>query len=83
MAEICCREWGLYETVTSNLQKVRQFIKDDVSVQCIGMEATEMVQKVDAIRDSLASREKGFGWRARAMLGKRVKWYDEVIQEAV
>ena len=83
MAEICCREWGLYETVIGNLQKVRQFIKDDVSVQCIGMEATEMVQKVDAIHDSLVFTKKGFGWRARAILGKRLKWYDEVIQEAI
>lgn len=78
MADLCAREWGLYKTVTGSLQKVRQFIEDDVSVQCIGMEATELVRKVDAIRDSLISRKKGLRWSARSLLGERVKWYEEV-----
>ena len=37
MADLCSREWGLYKTVTGTLQKIRQFIEDNVSVQCIGI----------------------------------------------
>lgn len=80
MADLCCREWGLYETVIGNLQRVRRFIEDDVSVQCVGAEATELVRKLDAISDSLISRKKGLRWRARAILGERLKWYEEVSQ---
>jgi len=80
VADLCCREWGLYETVTDNLQKVRKFIEDEVSVQCVGTEATELARKLDAISDSIISKKKGVRWRARAILGKRRKWYNEVTQ---
>ena len=78
LAELCSRRWGLYRTVTHNLQIVRKFIENDLAVQCIGMEASELVSKVDAILDSLTSRKKGLRWRARSVLGERVKWYEEV-----
>ena len=78
MADLCCRKWGLCKTVTGNLQKVRKFIDDDLSVQCVGTEANEFVRKLDAINDSIISRKKGLRWRARAILGERRKWYKEV-----
>ena len=83
IADLCGLDWGLFETVTSNLQKVRQFIEDDVYVQCVGMEATELVRRVDVILDSLTCKKKGSRWRARAILGKKLRWYRRVSEEAV
>jgi peroxiredoxin (alkyl hydroperoxide reductase subunit C) len=80
MADLCARDWGLYKTVTDNLHHVREFIEDDVSVQCIGMEATELIGKLNAIRDPIISRNKGPKWKVRSLLGQRVKWYEEVDQ---
>jgi alkyl hydroperoxide reductase subunit AhpC len=82
LADLCSRDWGLYRTVTASLQNVRRFIEDDMSVQCIGMEATELTRKLDAIRDSLVSRKKELRWKARALIGERVRWYKEVEQDA-
>jgi hypothetical protein len=82
LANLCSREWGLYKSVISSIEKVRQVIEDDVLVQCVGMEATEMVRKLDEIRASIVSSKKGLGWRARSILGPRVKWYNEVEKGA-
>jgi hypothetical protein len=78
IADLCSRDWGLYKSLTTSLQKIRQFIEDDLAVQCIGMEANELVMKVDAIRDSLISRKKSVRWKARSLLGERIQWYDDV-----
>jgi peroxiredoxin (alkyl hydroperoxide reductase subunit C) len=78
LADLCSRDWGLFRTVTGNLQKIRHVIEDDVSVQCVGMEADELIRKVDLIQASLNSSRKGLRWRARKILGERVKWYRDV-----
>jgi hypothetical protein len=78
IADLCSREWGLFKSVTSSLENIRQIIEEGVSVQCVGMEASEFVQKLDAIRGSLISRKKWFRWRARSLLGEKMKWYKEV-----
>jgi peroxiredoxin (alkyl hydroperoxide reductase subunit C) len=78
MADLCSQDWGLHKTVTGSLQNVKQFIEDGAFVQCIGMEASELLLKIDTIRDALISKNKGLRWRTRNLLGERVKWYDEV-----
>ena len=78
MADLCSQDWGLHKTVTGSLQNVKQFIEDGTFVQCIGMEASELLLKIDTIRDALISRNKGLRWRTRNLLGERVKWYEEV-----
>jgi alkyl hydroperoxide reductase subunit AhpC len=78
MADLCSRDWGLYKTLTNGLQNVRQVIEDDLAVQCTGMEATELVRKLDVIQDSLISRKKSVRWKARSLMGERMKWYEEV-----
>jgi alkyl hydroperoxide reductase subunit AhpC len=78
MAELCARDWGLYKTLTNGLQKIRQYIEDDLAVQCTGMEASELVRKLDEIQDSLTRRKKSLRWKARSLIGERMKWYEEV-----
>jgi peroxiredoxin (alkyl hydroperoxide reductase subunit C) len=78
LADLCSRDWGLFRTVTGSLQKIRHVIEDDISVQCVGMEADELIRKVDVIQASLTSGRKGLRWRARKILGERVKWYRDI-----
>jgi len=60
------------------LENVKQAIQDGISVQCIGMEAGEFERKLGIIFDSLVSRKKDFRWKARSLVGEKVKWYKEV-----
>ena len=78
MADLCSRDWGLHKTITGSLQNVKHFIEDGVFVQCVGMEASELIAKVDTIRDALISKNKGLKWKVRNFLGERVKWYQDV-----
>jgi len=78
IADLCSRDWGLFKSVTSSLEQVKQAIQDGISVQCIGMEASEFDRKLGIILDSLVSRKKNFRWKARSLVGEKVKWYKEV-----
>lgn len=78
IADLCSREWGLYKSIIGGLQNVKQVIDGDVSVQCIGMEASELMLKIDAIHDALISKEKGVRWTIRDLLGDRMKWHEDV-----
>jgi hypothetical protein len=75
LANLCSRNWGLHRTITDSLDKIRVFIDQD-SPSVAGAE--ELTQKIEAIRSSLMTRKKGFKWRARSLIGERVKWYEEV-----
>ena len=79
ISDLCSREWGLYKTVTGTLQKVRQSIEDEVWVQCVGTEAGELSRKLDMIRDSVNSCEKGLTWRIRDIVGERMNWYNDQV----
>jgi hypothetical protein len=75
LANLCSRNWGLHRTITASLDKIRRFIDQD-SPSAAGAE--ELTQKIEAIRSSLMTRKKGLRWRARSLIGERVKWYKEV-----
>ena len=75
VTDLCSRNWGLHRTITDSLDKIRGFIDQD-SPSAAGAE--ELTQKIEAIRSSLMSRKKGLRWRARSLIGERVKWYKEV-----
>ena len=76
VAKLCSEEWGLWRTVTMNLNKVRQLAagypqltdkqKNDVSIQIEGALA------------HIEASPKSMAWRLRARVGDRVKWYKDV-----
>jgi hypothetical protein len=76
IAELCAAEWGLWRTMTMNLDKVRQM------TQSYDQLTTEQKATVDSqVQKALARIEaepKPMAWRLRARVGDRVKWYKEV-----
>lgn len=78
VAELCASNWGLYTTVTDNLQTTQTLLGDLV-------EATTVRERVDrrlhSLLSDLEAAPKSGGWRRRAKIGRRKKWYqtpDEV-----
>ncbi|HET9125638.1 MAG TPA: nucleotidyltransferase family protein [Solirubrobacteraceae bacterium] len=78
VAELCASNWGLYTTVTDNLQTTQTLLGDLV-------EDTTVRERVDrrlhALLSDLEAAPKSGGWRRRAKIGRRKKWYqtpDEV-----
>ena len=76
IATLCSSDWGLWRTVTMNLDKVRQLAKGYPQLN------REQVEYLDShVGTAIARIEqepKSFAWRLRARVGDRVKWYKDV-----
>lgn len=75
IADLCSQDWGLYKTIMESIEKIGEFIEKD-SAGVAGSDA--LTHKLETIRSSLVSRKKGLRWRARRLIGERVKWYEQV-----
>ncbi len=76
IAELCAVDWGLWRTVTMNLNKVRQ-LADGYSQ----LKADQKNRLRSQVADALARIEtepKSMAWRLRSRVGDRVKWYKDV-----
>jgi hypothetical protein len=76
IAQMCGKDWGLWRTITMNLEKV--------SALAQGYEILEPAQKehvasqVKSALEHIEAEPKAVAWRLRARVGDRVKWYKEV-----
>jgi len=73
IAGLCARDWGIWRTITRNLQWVREFVPklemEDDKKQLI-------VSRIDALLARIEKEPKGMGWRMRARIGDKMVWYD-------
>jgi hypothetical protein len=74
---LCARDWGLFTTVSINLQKLRDFLAGN-SIN-LGQPQIELaLQRIGDIQQVMDVAPKTIGWKARAAIGKRLPWYEEV-----
>ncbi|MBA2682484.1 MAG: hypothetical protein H0U76_29340, partial [Ktedonobacteraceae bacterium] len=69
IAGLTAHDWGLQKTLELNLQKIRQVALEQSFPE-------HVVQRIDALLAVLAARPKSLGWKARALVGERVQWYE-------
>ncbi|MBL8045028.1 MAG: hypothetical protein JNL09_00725 [Anaerolineales bacterium] len=76
VARLCADDWGLWRTVTMNLNKTKELA---VMYAALNAEQqTRVVNQAEAILHRLNAQPKSFAWRLRARVGDRVKWYNDV-----
>ncbi|MDE3132675.1 MAG: nucleotidyltransferase family protein [Acidobacteriota bacterium] len=72
VAEVCASDWGLYTTVTDNLEKMRALLagilRDDEQRRRVESRDQRLVAALEAA-------PKSGGWRRRAKIGRRKRWY--------
>ncbi len=74
VARLCAGDWGLWKTVTLNLERTRT----DVARYGLTAEQEELIRsRIDDLRRGIDEEPKGARWRLRARVGERVKWYEE------
>jgi hypothetical protein len=82
IARLTARDWGLWKTVTMNLEKVKGAAQ---SFNKLSDEDKEHVDvKVTALRGRIDNESKTRGWKIRAQIGEKRKWYrdvDELLRE--
>ena len=64
IAGLCARDWGLWRTVTGNLERLRQGLPAPAAGRLRGLAA------------AIAAQPKTAAWRLRAVIGDRVPWYE-------
>lgn len=73
VARICASDWGLWRTLTRNLELCRQHIGE----YALPDSARQRIQaRFDALEQRVESEPKSRGWRMRAKIGERKRWYD-------
>lgn len=73
IAELCASDWGLWRTITANLARCREHLGDyslpDADQERIG-------GRLDTVLELIEEAPKSRGWKLRAKIGERKRWYE-------
>ena len=79
VAKLCAQDWGLYRTIKLNLERIESSLP---TYSLTSAQHTMLETKMDALRKKLEDEPKSFGWKMRARVGDKVKWYELPEQDA-
>ena len=77
IAGIMSKDWGFYYTTMMNLGKIRKGLeryKDLFTAQ----DNQNINERITTLEKMIESAPKSLGWKARAAVGTRVQWYNDV-----
>jgi hypothetical protein len=73
VAELCAQNWGLWRTITGNLAIAREQVdRYDVADE----DKAAVKERIDALLDRIEREPKSRGWKLRARIGERKRWYE-------
>jgi len=78
IARLLSNDWGFYYTVTTNLRKIRTDFEHLYQNVIPGSLIQDLHGKTDQLLLNIENAPKSFGWRMRAKVGPKKKWYQEV-----
>lgn len=73
IAELCANDWGLWRTITGNLERCRE-LAGGYDLPAEG--AQRITSRIDQLLAEIEARPKSRGWRLRARVGERKRWYE-------
>lgn len=76
VAARCSAEWGLWRTVSGNLEKLTRYAGAETFLP--PDEHGRLNRQVEALKDVIDAHPKPLPWKLRAKIGDRVKWYRDV-----
>jgi hypothetical protein len=86
ISKLCADDWGVYKTFTTNLEKLVTYTEG------IGLDPEQnrrIADQVGKLKNSIEAAPKSMGWKMRAAVGERKRWYElpeadkEVVDSAV
>jgi len=77
ISDLCAQDWGLHTTVSMSIQKLHTIL-DEEEIELDEPEAQTIKRRLVAMQKAMDEAPKTLGWRMRARVGKRVRWYEEV-----
>jgi len=76
ISSMCADDWGLWRTTSMNLDKVKRLAQN--YPQLSAEQKARVAAQAEAALAALDAEPKSFGWKMRARVGDRVKWYKDV-----
>jgi hypothetical protein len=73
IAELCASDWGLWRTITANLAKARGMLGD---YELPEADRERVGSRIDQVLDRIEQEPKSRGWKLRAKIGERKRWYE-------
>lgn len=77
IASLMSKDWGFYYTTTMNLGKIRKGLeryKDLLTAQ----DNQNINDRITTLEKMIEAAPKSLAWKARAAIGTRVQWYNDV-----
>jgi hypothetical protein len=78
IVDLCACDWGLWKTVTLNIEMVTGHVDDYVLSD---EEKARIREQIADLKNRLVNSPKCLRWRLRALVGERVRWYEMVEEE--
>jgi hypothetical protein len=87
IARLLSEDWGFWYTATTNLEKIYKFVSEldrfgpqaGIDPEQISSEdRREIADKVEALLKAINDAPKSFGWKMRARIGVKKRWYNPV-----
>jgi len=75
ISELCSRDWGLWRTLTGNLERIESFLPKLVQSDS---DREKVTGAITDLRSAIDAGPKSVAWRMRAKIGDKKKWYREV-----
>ena len=76
ISDLFSNDWGFYYTATTNLKKVKELLPNYKTIT--GKHGTAVNAQIDKLLEAIEKKPKSFGWKLRAKVGTKKKWYEDV-----
>ncbi|MDQ3875119.1 MAG: hypothetical protein M3322_06135 [Actinomycetota bacterium] len=73
VASLCAADWGLWRTITGNLVTCREHVD---RYELSDDERDVLRARIDALLARIEDEPKSRGWKLRARIGERKRWYE-------
>ncbi len=73
IASLCAADWGLWRTLTANLALCREHL---ARYELSSSDKAEIAARLEALSGRIEREPKSRGWRLRARIGERKRWYE-------
>jgi len=74
ISKLLAKDWGFYYTVTTNLGKIKEYAQSSMTEE----DSRDVAAKADQLVQRIENEPKTTGWKMRARVGPKKKWYKDV-----
>jgi hypothetical protein len=73
VAQLCAEDWGLWRTCTRNLDRLAKVLEQ---YALSADERAVVIGRLGELQRRISVRPKSLRWKARAVVGEKLPWYD-------